>query len=71
MKDNRLTSASKPDRCPRCGAPVYKILYGEPCMSEEDYLTTYGEHVIFGGCILTGDDPAWACSQCGAEIFKL
>jgi hypothetical protein len=26
--------------------------------------------VILGGCILTGDDPFWRCTQCGLEIFR-
>ncbi len=70
MKPKRISSINKPDKCPRCGAPVYKILYGEPAMSEEDYFKTYGEHVIFGGCIISGDDPTWACSQCGQEFYQ-
>ena len=30
--------------CPVCGKPLYKILYGEPSMTEEEYFKTYGEH---------------------------
>ena len=66
----RYESIEKPDKCPKCGAPVYRIQYGLPAMSEEEYFETYHEHVIFGGCCISEDDPEWACSKCGAEIFN-
>lgn len=62
---------TKPDKCPRCGAPVYRILYGLPMMSEEEYFNKYHEHVIFGGCCLTDHNPTWACSQCRAEFYHV
>lgn len=33
----RYESVEKPDKCPKCGAPVYRIEYGFPTMSEEEY----------------------------------
>jgi ribosomal protein L37AE/L43A len=66
----RYESIEKPEKCPKCGAPVYRILYGLPVMSEEEYFNTYHEHVIYGGCCISKDDPEWACSQCGAEIYN-
>ena len=66
----RYESIEKPDKCPKCGAPVYPILYGLPVMSEEEYFNTYHEHVIYGGCCISEDDPEWACSKCGAEIYN-
>lgn len=45
----RYESKVKPDKCPKCGAPVYRILYGMPVMSEEEYFNTYNEYVIYGG----------------------
>ena len=66
----RFEAKEKPDVCPKCGAPVYKILYGMPMMSEENYFMTYREHVIYGGCEITEDDPKWACSKCGAKIWQ-
>ena len=39
-------------------------------MSEEEYFETYHEHVIYGGCCISEDDPEWQCSKCGAEIFN-
>lgn len=66
----RYESIEKPDKCPKCGAPVYRILYGMPAMPEEEYFKTYHEHVIYGGCCVSEDDPEWQCSRCGAEIFN-
>ena len=66
----RCESIEKPEKCPKCGAPVYEILYGLPVMSEEDYFDTYHEHVIYGGCCISEDDPEWQCSKCGAEIYN-
>lgn len=45
----RYESKVKPDNCQKCGAPAYRILYGMPVMSEEEYFNTYNEHVIYGG----------------------
>ena len=67
----RYESIEKPDKCPNCGAPVYRILYGLPVMPEEEYFKTYHEHVIYGGCCISEDDPEWACSKCGAEIYNV
>jgi hypothetical protein len=66
----KISFARKPRKCPLCGAPVYKILYGEPAMSESDYFKKYGEHVIFGGCCITENDPMWACSACKTKFWK-
>lgn len=66
----RYESIEMPDKCPKCGAPVYRILYGLPVMSEEEYFKTYHEHVVYGGCCVSEDDPEWACSKCGAEIYN-
>ena len=66
----RYESIEKPGKCPKCGAPVYPILYGLPTMSEEEYFNTYHEHVIFGGCCVSEDDQEWQCSKCGAEIYN-
>ena len=59
-----------PGKCPKCGAPVYRIIYGLPAMPEEEYFKKYHEHVIYGGCCISEDDPEWACSKCGAEIYN-
>lgn len=66
----RYESKMKPNQCPKCGASVYRILYGMPIMSEEEYFNTYHEHVIYSGCEITEDNPKWACSKCGVEIYS-
>lgn len=66
----RYIAKVKPDKCPKCGAPVFTIFYGEPMMSEEEYYNTYHEHVIYGGCCVSDDNPEWKCSKCGLEIYK-
>lgn len=66
----RYESNVKPDKCPKCGAPVYRIQYGMPMMSKEEYFNTYHEHVIYGGCCVSEDDPEWACSKCKTEIYR-
>ena len=40
-------------------------------MSEEEYFNTYHEHVIYGGCCVSEDDPEWACSKCGIKIYRV
>lgn len=66
---NKVTR--KPRKCPYCRGNVYRILYGEPMYSEYEYFEHFGEHVIFGGCCITGDDPEWACNECGREYKRL
>ncbi len=66
----KYESIEKPNKCPKCGAPVYQILYGLPVMSEEEYFKTYHEHVIYGGCCVSEVYPEWQCSKCGAEIYN-
>lgn len=50
--------------CPYCGAPVYPIQYGEPCVSEEVYFKKTGKHVIYGGCCISDNDATYECSKC-------
>ena len=66
----RFESEVKPDKCPRCGAPVYEILYGLPVMSEEEYFETYHEHVIYGGCCISEDDPEWRWCLVGNIVIE-
>ena len=61
----------KPRKCPHCGGEVYKILYGEPICSEEEYFERFGKHVVFGGCCITGNDPEYECVDCGMKFYTL
>lgn len=69
---NRVIYAiRKPRRCQRCGGNIYRILYGEPCCDEQEYFERFGEHVVFGGCCISDNDPVWACKECGTPYYKL
>ncbi len=49
--------------CPRCGALAAKpIIRGMPTYDAVEQL---GDRVSFGGCVVTGDDPAYECGACG------
>ena len=61
----------KPNKCPRCAGNVYKILYGMPACPEEEYYKRYGEHVVYGGCIMREDNPEYACCDCGLQFKEL
>lgn len=67
----RLVRARKPDKCPVCGfSPVGTILYGLPIHTDallNDLL--YGR-VVLGGCCISGNDPAWVCTNCETHIWK-
>lgn len=51
--------------CPRCGGRAVPILRGYPSPDAFD-AADRGE-VVLGGCIVTDDDPAFACTgfDCG------
>jgi hypothetical protein len=57
----------RPPRCPDCSsANARPIIYGEP----EEELGRRAERgdVVLGGCVLWGNDPAWACPECGRRF---
>ncbi len=60
----------KPRKCPKCKGDVYEILFGEPICSEKEMFKRTGKHYIFYGCIISDNDPNWACSKCGQEFRK-
>jgi hypothetical protein len=54
-----------PDRCPNCGSPkVARIHYGRPVFSDELRRMLGAGEVVLGGCLTTGDVPAWECQVC-------
>jgi rubrerythrin len=68
---DRVERPIKPEECPACGAKaVARIYWGYPSFSPKlnDELTA--GTVVLGGCVMTGDDPAWKCTQCGLRIFR-
>lgn len=71
FKQNVVKVQTKPRKCPHCGGNVYRILYGEPICCEEEYFERFGEHVIFGGCCVTDNDPEWECIDCHTRFKKI
>jgi hypothetical protein len=58
--------------CPSCGertTPV-PIVYGMP--GPEDMAATLaaadGGELVIGGCVMTGDDPQYACPACREPV---
>lgn len=66
---SRHSSKDKPARCPDCGSEkVVEILRGYPtpdAMAEAEK-----GRVVLGGCIVTGDDPLWQCTECEVQIYS-
>jgi hypothetical protein len=62
----------RPTRCPVCGhEPVAEVLYGMPAFSEELQRDLETGRTVIGGCVVSGDEPLWACKRCGARISAL
>ncbi len=53
------------ERCLECGGRLVEILWGMP-MPEAYEAARRGE-LVLGGCVVTDDDPAWQCSECGGR----
>ena len=67
----RMERQRKPRKCPACGhAPVAEILYGYPGFPLIDNEDLDSGRITLGGCVVTGDDPEWECTQCGQKIYK-
>ena len=67
----KLTSEKKPRNCPKCGSEkIATILYGLPNLTPETQKAFDDGRLVSGGCEISGDDPAWQCTECGAEIYR-
>ena len=52
-------------KCPYCGSSeVLEYLYGEPAYDYDK------SKYVLGGCIVTGNDPAYKCMKCGKDIYR-
>jgi len=59
-------AVSSLEPCPECGSKrVVPIAYGLPGPDLER--EALAGKVRLGGCVITGDDPAQACQDCGHE----
>ena len=56
--------------CPTCSAtnPI-EILYGMP--SEEMQHAEVEGHIVLGGCVISGNDPAYQCRACGEQFGQV
>ena len=59
-----MTAVRAPRRCPNCGSKsIVRIVYGLP--GPELFEKAERGEVMLGGCIITGNDPAHGCLECG------
>lgn len=71
MSDERLERPRKPILCPKCNSrSVARIVYGLPFFNEQESADVDAGKIVLGGCIITGDDPAWQCVSCGQDIYR-
>jgi hypothetical protein len=61
----------KPKTCSECGSKrIAKILYGYPSFSDKELRDAELGKVVFGGCVVTGDEPVWECADCGKSFRR-
>ena len=54
-------------KCPNCNNKMTKIVYGMP---SNELFELYEKGIIcLGGCIITGNDPIYYCSNCKRKYF--
>ena len=69
---SRIERSRKPLKCPACGhKPVATIMYGYPIECPELDAEIEAGKVVLGGCVLYEVNPAWQCTSCDREIFRL
>mgnify|MGYP001378636908 CR=1 FL=1 len=57
--------------CPECGSKsVARISYGLPCADEEQMKERDEGKIVFGGCCVCNESPAWHCNDCEHEWGK-
>jgi hypothetical protein len=58
----------QPETCIHCGSTrIAEILYGLPAFSDELQERLNQGSVVLGGCMVSEDNPKWACADCGAR----
>jgi ribosomal protein S27AE len=61
----------KPHECPQCGnSPVATILYGFPSSTGKLEKGLKEGRIALGGCIVSTEDPTWACGKCGLKMYE-
>ena len=52
--------------CPKCGGTdIAMILYGLPQMSKDLEKKVKDKKIVFGGCVVSKNDPELECNDCG------
>lgn len=67
MGGERPTVARGEKICPACGGKLVPIMYGLPG-PEAAEASQRGE-IALGGCIVSGDDPQFACAACREQYY--
>lgn len=60
MNEAKRVTTPKAPRCPICGSPAIPIVYGLPDVEAAEAADQ--GRIVLGGCVVTGSDPAWACT---------
>jgi ADP-ribosyl-[dinitrogen reductase] hydrolase len=57
--------------CPHCGETVRPVplVFGYP--TPETFQAAEAGRVVLGGCIVSSDDPEWACPECGGGLWNV
>jgi len=67
----RYEYAQKPKRCPVCkGSRIAEILWGLPNETPKLKADVKAGRIVFGGCIVSDDDPVWKCVSCNAQFHR-
>ncbi|SHJ63607.1 hypothetical protein SAMN02745165_02832 [Malonomonas rubra DSM 5091] len=61
----------KPRKCPACASSrIASIMYGMPAYDKKLQADLDSGRVVLGGCCVSLNDPAWKCTECGADFYK-
>ena len=56
-------------KCDACGSTdVMRIVYGEVGFPIDPRVDDDGHMLMPGGCCVSEDSPAWACSACSSQF---
>ena len=59
----------KPKVCSKCGSRrIANIEAGYPPFSEKELQDAADGKIVFGGCLVSEDDPRWQCVDCGKSF---
>ena len=57
--------------CPNCGGTdIAMILWGLPQMSKDLEKKVKDKKIVFGGCIVSKNDPELECNDCGWRFME-